>query len=244
MKKIILLLLLVSGFVNAQITLSEKDLKFNQDLKVRLEDLKKTTITSEEIRNLMVFMVDKIAKNAPDPLLRKDANDYLEKIKFQKLDVDVKISKDVDLSKVPKEVLKNFRINEDKFNSTTFIYNKNTNPRLHLYIGIKYKNPYLRLVCKYDGKDWIFFKNIVFLIDGIRYDYKPLKVEREAYLGGLYEKSDNLVFETDMELINALANAKESIDIRFVGDKVYDCTFGIKKVENIKETLDLYNSFK
>lgn len=152
--------------------------------------------------------------------------------------------KEVDLSKIPKEVLKNFRISEDKFNSATFIYNKSTNSRLHLYIGIRYKNPYLRFVCKYDGKDWIFFKNIVFLIDGIRYDYKPLKVEREAYLGGLYEKSDNLVFESDMELINAIASAKESIDIRFVGDKVYDCTFGIKKVEDIKETLDLYNSFK
>ncbi len=152
--------------------------------------------------------------------------------------------KEADLSKVPKEVLKNFRISEDKFNSATFIYNKDTNPRLHLYIGIRYKNPYLRLVCKYDGKNWIFFKNIVFLIDGIRYDYKPLSIKTEAYLGGVYEKADNLVFESEMELINALTNAKESIDIRFVGDNVYDCTFNIKKVKHLKETLDLYNSFK
>lgn len=235
MKKFILLLLLVSGFVNAQ---SEEQQKFDKDLRIKFDSFKDNPITTEESRGLVLNAMETILKYTMDTNLKVEIKAYLEKIKTQKL-VQNKKS---DLSKLPPELLKKFHQYTDKFSLTTFLTHKKTD---NLYIAVKNDVPYLKFKIIYSGKDWVFMKKIIFLIDGQNFEYIPIDVKRDVVLGsGVTEKVEETVTEAYLPLINAIANATTDINIRFEGDKIRDQVYYKKIAIPFKETLELYNLFK
>lgn len=152
-------------------------------------------------------------------------------------------SRYIDVTKLPEEILKKYSIRKDKFTSTTFLIHKKSSENLRVYISLNNSSAFLRFVCKYEGQDWVFMKNIVFLIDGIRYDYTPKNIKRNAYLGGVYERVDDLIIDSSSPLLNALCNAKSGVDIRFEGDTVRDFGYYRRVTISIKETIDLFKSF-
>lgn len=237
MKKIILLLLLlVSGFVNAQ---SEEQIKFDKDLRVKFDSFKDTPITTEEGRSLVINAVETISKYTMDPILKVETKEYLEKIKTQKLVQN----KQSDLSKLPPDLLKKFNQYTDKFSLITFLTHKKTD---NIYIGVKNDVPYLKFKIIYRGSDWVFMKKIIFLIDGQNYEYIPINVKRNVAVGsGVTETVEETVTENYLPLMNAIANATSDIQVRFEGDKYRDQIYYQKRMSlPFKETLELYSYFK
>jgi hypothetical protein len=236
MKKIILLLLLVSGVMNGQ---SEAQLKFDKDLRVKFDSFKDTPITTEESRSLVINAVETISKYTMDPILKLETKEYLEKIKTQKLVQN----KQSDLSKLPPDLLKKFNQYTDKFSLTTFLTHKKTD---NLYIAVKNDIAYLKFKIIYRGSDWVFMKKIIFLIDGQNYEYIPIKVKRDVVIGsGVTETVEETVTDSYLPLMNAIANAISDIQVRFEGDKYKDQIYYQKRMSlPFKETLELYNLFK
>ena len=200
---------------------------------------------SEVTKTATLRFYNRIISESKDTLLVSEARKEIKTLEGKKIvEVDVKIKK-ADVSKIPSDILKKFNTNEDKFTSITFLKHKKNNESLNLYIGIKNNMPFLRMVCKYSGTNWVFFNKIIFLIDGVAYDYYPKSSsKREVITGGVYERIDDLIIDYDDKqqlLINALANCKETLEIRFSGDRVADRK--LKVTPAIRETLDLYNLF-
>lgn len=237
----------ITAFIFMMISLSVFSQSKVDDDKLRgvLKSLKSKPYSSEAVRDYAIIASNKIMSMTKDSLLIKDCkrfSDSLKSVKFSDAEPSNKTSKNVKLSDFSKEKLDKFRVNEDKFNSITFLTIKKADPTLHLYIGIKYGDPYLRMVCNYKGNDWVFYKKIIFLIDGSRYEYKPLDVKRDVIMGaGVVEKTDDLLFSNSDELIKAISNSVDRIEIRFEGDKVSDQKLSEKVSKQFKETLELYN---
>lgn len=237
MKKLILFLFLFTSFSFSQRQLTDAEFR------TAFDKIKKMEVQEQTIKDISIRFCDRIVNECKDTILVNEAKKHLLVIKDVKVrELNLKI-KTVDISKLPAETLKKYSIQEDKFNSVTFLTHKKKIDQLYLYIGVKYNSPFLRFVCKYSGKNWVFFNKIVFLIDGIRYEYEPTSsVKREAYLGGVYEKSDDLILDIEKnELIEAIANCKETLEIRFSGENISDTKIKINSA--FLETYNLYNSF-
>lgn len=101
----------------------------------------------------------------------------------------------------------------------------------------------LRLKIQYESDDWLFFDKIQFSIDGSAYEYVPSDTETDSGNGGrIWEWSDESVRDSDKELLNALADAKEA-KMKFIGSKYYDVVqISAKQIKDISRTIEYYKA--
>lgn len=150
-----------------------------------------------------------------------------------------------------KELLHFFRKRKDEFSSTgTIWYYPKTAPQytnrngLYCYFQTEDGVPSnLRFKMQFYSDDWLFINKVQFAIDGKAFDYVPSKTETDSGDGGhIWEWFDESVTESDKELINALANAK-SAKMKLIGRQYHDIkTISKEQINNIKRTLELYES--
>lgn len=96
----------------------------------------------------------------------------------------------------------------------------------------------LRLVMQYEASDWLFIKNVVFLINGIDFTYNNLKFKRDNAGGRIWEWAD--LAATDPVLLAAIKNA-ESFKIRYEGSQYQkDIELSQKQIKNLKEVIEYY----
>lgn len=99
-----------------------------------------------------------------------------------------------------------------------------------------------RFVIQYLSDDWLFIEDYRFVIDGKSYTYTPMKVDRDNGDGDIWEWSDEKVSDRDLELIEALANAKTA-KIRFEGSQYYKVkAITTAQLKSIKDMLSLYKA--
>ena len=110
------------------------------------------------------------------------------------------------------------------------------------YLGKQGNDVWLRFVCNYTKKDWVFFKKITFACDDARF-YKTFSyydVVRDNSGGRVWEYIDMDVNATEIKILEAIASSEKTI-IRFEGDNYYyDFTVTSKDKEAIRFTLDVY----
>lgn len=120
-----------------------------------------------------------------------------------------------------------------------------TRPYVLPYLGIKGESAILRIRYYYTGEDWIFFDRLVFAIDGETY-YKSLNysdINRDTHSGDVWEGADIVASSEDLELLQKIADSKETI-IRFQGDRIYDLTVSDSDKTAIKQVLTAYEAQK
>ena len=114
------------------------------------------------------------------------------------------------------------------------------------YLGMDDSSVWLRFVCDYTDDDWVFFTKITFAVDDERY-YKTFSyydVTRDNAYGDVWEYVDMEVGESELELLEAIANSTETI-IRFEGDTYsHDFTVSDRDKQAIQEVLDVYNALR
>ena len=110
------------------------------------------------------------------------------------------------------------------------------------YLGKQGNDVWLRFVCNYTRRDWVFFKKITFACYDQRF-YKSFSyydVVRDNSGGRVWEYIDMDVNATEIKILEAIASSEKTI-IRFEGDDYYyDFTVTTKDKEAIRFTLDLY----
>lgn len=153
----------------------------------------------------------------------------------------------VDLEKAPKDLMKKFTIENDKFTDVkTIFHKKNDSNRLRLNIYIKKEEALLFLKTSYIGKDWIFLQSITFLVDNEKIEYPLKDVKRETMYGsGISETSGIYVDENLFKALEKISNTNSDVEVRYSGDK-NNFDFKINKYmkQMINETLDFYKSIK
>lgn len=145
-------------------------------------------------------------------------------------------------------LIKNFNISKDEFSSDNLIwYTPKSAPKfinqnaIYCYFSTKNGRPKaLIFKIQYYAEDWLFFEKIQFAIDEQAYEYIPSKTERDNGGGYIWEWSEEAVTESDKELINALANAKQA-KMKFIGHQ-YAKVRNITKnqIDAIRQTVDLF----
>lgn len=238
MKKVLFFLLLAPMISFCQESTSSVD-SVNRDL---LKYLKSVDVENAAVKRILYEKASEISLKTNDTILKNESKKYLlflDNIKLPEF-------KKVIFSKVDKEKLKDFKVNEDKFKNSVFInHKKNTGNRIRIYIGINSNEAFLRLVSDYHGSDWIFMNQVILLIDGNKYKYEISNPVRDIVSGsGVKEKSDALVNAELEVIVKAIAGSKGKVEIRFSGEnKVEDFTLSQREINCIQETLDIFNSF-
>lgn len=110
------------------------------------------------------------------------------------------------------------------------------------YIGIQNGNAWLRLVYWYTADDWIFWENVIVIVDGVKYYdfFGSFGTVRDNEYGNIWEYADKEATDKDIEMLKAIADSKETI-VRFQGDDYYDdITISASDKKAIKNVLTAY----
>lgn len=155
------------------------------------------------------------------------------------------------------KLLENMRLDEDKVRHLKFYYpsiwrvNQNetwiADKRCFIlpYIGMDdHGGVWMRVVYNFTNDDWVFFKKITVAADEKRYyrSFEDYDIVHDVD-GGVREYID-IDGVSDVEMLLAIANSKETI-VRFEGDEfVYD--FIVKEIDKraIREVLLVYETFR
>ena len=106
-----------------------------------------------------------------------------------------------------------------------------------------------RLVIYYVSDDWLFISRYLFRIDGVSYSlepdsYGPDAVERDNGSGDIWEWWDVEAEDQRLDVLKALANAKQAT-IRYEGQHYYhDRTIGAMERAAIGRTLQAYEALQ
>lgn len=118
------------------------------------------------------------------------------------------------------------------------------------YIGAQENMAWIVIVCNYTGDDWVFWDELTFLVDGVKYKWSSLTPNRSAYYGDVCEqyqkplKAGQSIESEDIQLLQAIANSNETI-VRFKGDgNHYDFTLTQQDKEGIKNVLAFYGELE
>lgn len=122
----------------------------------------------------------------------------------------------------------------------------NTRSYVLPYIGQNSSSTWLRLKCNYTGDDWVFFEKIIFVVDGEKYtkyfNYRDIHRDNDA--GDVWEVADFAPDNSDIKMLEAIANSTETI-IRFEGDdRRFDMTVKSDDKQGIKDVLTAYEFLK
>ena len=152
-----------------------------------------------------------------------------------------------DLSVLSKEDLKKFRVENDKFSGQTTIRPDFTysDPTIRIKLVISDNMMFLYLISSYQGSDWIFMKNATLLIDGQKYEYTLSNESQNVRTGYVTEYSTDYVKKDMMKIVEAIADSKEIIEVRFSGSKgVKDFKLPEKTRDRFAGMLNIYNKLK
>jgi hypothetical protein len=137
---------------------------------------------------------------------------------------------------------------KDEFESNTWVqpkakpYYRNQNGVYCYFSEVDGTASTLRFVLQYHKDDWLFIKKMAFLIDGENFEYIPEEVKRDNDETGITEWIDVPVNYSNMNIIDAIADAK-SVKIKLYGDNYVDyVTLSKKQINSIKNTKEYFQA--
>lgn len=109
----------------------------------------------------------------------------------------------------------------------------------HIYFGKKTGIPWLRLVTRYYGSDWLFVQSFFVVADGQRFEYPQTDFKQDHHTS-VWEWRDAMVEDRDMVMIKAVIASKKAT-IRFVGRQYYkDHVISADEKKALERVLDAF----
>jgi len=149
-----------------------------------------------------------------------------------------------EISELTKDDLKSFKSNVDKFRNITFIHHKKEGGKVLPYLSIKNGFLNMRIQTYYSGKEWVFYKEVIFLNNNEKYIFKTDDPETKVHVGYVSEYSDDKASSEFIEYIKRAINSGSEIDVRFTGKSYYDTKLSKNEILVLKETIELYDKLK
>lgn len=192
----------------------------------------------------------KVTYNALDAAAKKKVENYA---KIREAEEKLSELEKAEEERLAKAAIGRLRTKYDKVEGITWYYAKcspyyaNTRSFILPYIGKRDSGyVWLRLEYHYTGDRWIFYEDITIVIDGEKY-YKSFdysEVERDNGSGDVWEVVDVSPSSSDIAMLEAIANSKETI-VRFEGDeRRKDITISAADKQGIKDVLAAYEYMK
>lgn len=144
---------------------------------------------------------------------------------------------------------KRFRYKEDEFENITWVHHITT-PQYVNYNSIYLyfqkdkdgKASNLRFRVQYEGKSWLFIKNMIFNIDGDNFQIFTSDMKRDCGAGGSIWEWYDESYNYREDLIERIAQAKV-VKVKFNGSKYYNIkTMSPEEIQAFKETLEYYKA--
>lgn len=255
---------LISSAEKAVKALSEED-KEQLDYLDKLEDARKTynelVIKSEaEAVSKKIDEIDVISLDTLEQINETEiAYDKLSsEAKAQVKNYDILENASQQLKPLKEEkinqLLSTMRLEEDRvrnlkfYNPSAFKYYSDGSWAADIrcfvlpYIGMDANSCWLRLIYNYTGDDWVFFKSIIFAIDGEQhhrsFNYFDIVHDNEG--GDVWEYIDVEVEDSDIDLLKKIASSNETI-VRFQGDDYsHDFTISESDKQAIRDVIMVY----
>ena len=104
----------------------------------------------------------------------------------------------------------------------------------------------MRMICRYIGNRWIFFDNMIIVVDDERYyrSFEHDKVVRDNRGGFVWEYFDVSPDDSDVAMLKAIAKSEKTL-VRFQGDEKYrDFIVPEEYKQGIKDILIAYKYMK
>lgn len=234
--------MLVAGvFVNGQ-TIEEE----TKQLEELIATAKSKTDTSEKAKAVVDIMV--FGAKAKNKEIHQKAKDAVADINNYKLIDEIAKANNVVLSKpisdLSKEDLKEYRIEEDKFRSITFLTPKVSMTSKYAYLSVKESVLKFHLVMEYYGSGWIFWDKAILLYNGKKFEYFDNNTNRSVSSGAnVTETSDVVADEKMLEALREIVNT-EKVEVRLSGKYVSDFEMSDRTKKSIKLALELYDKLK
>ena len=114
------------------------------------------------------------------------------------------------------------------------------------YLGMDNSSCWLRLIYNYTGDDWVFYKSVIFAIDGEQHyeSFNYFDIVHDNESGDVWEYIDVEVTDSDVELLKKIANSNETI-VRFQGDDYsHDYVIPATDKQAIKTVVEVYELSK
>lgn len=165
-----------------------------------------------------------------DSLSSKPFDKEVAKIKIDSLEKEISKIKNISYS------------DKDEFKSIEWIQPKSERKTydntIYAYYGKDSSSVYTpRIVIRYYGEDWIFWKKAIFLVDGETFNFIPEKTPERDNNSEVWETSDSNLSEMFIEKFMSFKNAK-SVKYRLEGDQhVRDFTLSKSKINAIYDIL-------
>lgn len=165
-----------------------------------------------------------------DSLAVKSFNKEVTKIKIDSLENEISKIKNVSYSK------------KDEFKSVEWIQPKSERKTydntIYAYYGKDSSSVYYpRIVIRYYGEDWLFWKKAIFLVDGETFNFIPEEKPERDNNTEVWETSDSSLSDMFIEKFMSFKNAK-SVKYRLEGDQhVKDYTLSKVKINAIYDML-------
>lgn len=139
---------------------------------------------------------------------------------------------------------------EDKVQSVTFYYDKNspqyinTKSEMWLYIAKEQgSQPELRLKITYIAEDWLFIDRFLFKTDKGTHEINPssaFALNRDNEGGKIWEWYDAPAGPDELEVISAIINSKVTV-MRYDGQQYYkDRTISVAEKQRLVNVIDAY----
>ena len=113
------------------------------------------------------------------------------------------------------------------------------------YIGKRdYGRTWMKIRYHYYGSDWIFYNNIIIVVDGKKYYKSFYKIDRDNGSGYVWESVDDDTSDIDIIMLKAIAKSEKTI-VRFNGDRgSRDIVVPTVDKQGIKYVLEAYENMK
>lgn len=106
--------------------------------------------------------------------------------------------------------------------------------------------PYLRLLLRYSGEDWLFVENFQILADGEQFAVTPgghFAVERDNGEGGVWEWYDADVTDAELRMLRTVAHAN-SARLRYTGKYTQDRAITASEKAAVRRVLAAYDALQ
>ncbi len=194
--------------------------------------IKQQKIENYEVREVLISEALKIKEKTAETKLKVEIDDYIKQVSAIKMDEPIPF----DINKVPKKVLKKFRVKEDKFDDVTRLTHY-WGDDMAFEIRFTLKNGMVLpiLHTRYWGNSWAFLDSVTLMCDGQKYEYTVDDGNRDVLDSGqIKEHYSQMMDEEMLSFFRKISISEEVVDVRYKGSKGYDDR---KLSKTIKEIL-------
>lgn len=205
--------------------------------------IKKQKITDSDVREILTGEALKLKEKTNDGQLKVEIDEYIAYAASIKVPGGIPF----DIDKVPKDLLKKFRVTEDKFDGITRIRHRRAyDATFEIMIRVRNGKALPYLFTTYSGRNWSFVESVTIMCGELKFDYKVENSDRDITTAGgigVEENFSQSMDDTLLDVFRKVGDCENDVDVRFRGsEQNSDRKIRKKNLEAIRDAIALLDA--